>query len=150
MSPLRFIIQPSEQLSELDLKSSSVYVSSVDDLGTTFCQKLEASAVSERKQVVLTRCTDFLKELLVQYQMRFPASMALLLKLKLLCPTSVLFNRSLVQELPRSLYFAHQIHLRLTEEMLPQQMSSLTLIVAGDRTFSKDVKMLSGFSTCCN
>ncbi|KAJ8352306.1 hypothetical protein SKAU_G00237820 [Synaphobranchus kaupii] len=60
--------------------------------------KLEESALSpEKKQVVLTRCMDLLKELLVQYQMRLPASMELLWKLELLCPASVVSNRSPVQ-----------------------------------------------------
>lgn len=53
-----------QQLRELDLKPSIIYLSLVDaDLGTTFSQKLEANAVTPGKRLaVSTRCTDFLKE----------------------------------------------------------------------------------------
>lgn len=113
MSTLRRIIKPSvfrmnneQQLRELDLKSSSIYLLPKDaDLGTTFSEKLEASTLSpEKKQVVLTLCMDLVKELLTQYQMRLPASLELLWKLELLCPASVMSKKSLFRELPKKFF----------------------------------------------
>ncbi len=75
------------------------------DLETAFSHKLEASPLSsERKQVVLTHCTDLLKELLVQYPLHFPASMELLQKLELLCPATVVSNSSPVQKSPTKFF----------------------------------------------
>lgn len=42
------------------------------------------------KERISARCFAFLKEVLVHYQMRLPASMEMLRKLELLCPTSVM------------------------------------------------------------
>lgn len=113
MSTMRHIIKPSvfrmnneKQLRELDLNSPSVYLSPADaDLGTTFSQKLGASTLPpEMKLLIQTRCTDFMKQLLVQYQMRLPASMELLAKLELLCPAAVMSYKLTVRELPRELF----------------------------------------------
>lgn len=95
-----------QQLRDLDLKSSSIYLSPKDAvLGTTFSQKLEASTLSpEKKQVVLTHCIDLLKEFLTQYQMWLPGSMELLWKLELLCLASVLSNKSPFPELPKEFF----------------------------------------------
>ena len=56
------------------------------------------------------RCFDFLKEVLVQYQMRLPASMEMLRKLELFCPKLVMstINRPGVKDLPAE-YFPYLV-----------------------------------------
>lgn len=90
----------------MDLNSTSTYLSPADaDLGVTFSKKLEASALSpEMKLLIQSRCLDFLKELLVQYQIRLSASMELLAKLELLCPAAMMSYKTTVQELPREFF----------------------------------------------
>lgn len=115
MSTLRRIVKPSvlrmnndSRLRELDLKSSSLYLSHQDaDLGYDFQRQLEASTLApEVKERILSRCFDFLKEVLVQYQMRLPASLEMLRKLELFCPTSVMSatNRPGVKDLPTDFF----------------------------------------------
>ena len=100
------------RLRELDLKSSSLYLSHQDsDLGFSFQQQLEASTLApELKDRISVRCFDFLKEVLVQYQMRLPASMEMLRKLELFCPKLVMstINRPGVKDLPAE-YFPYLV-----------------------------------------
>ncbi|CAL8319181.1 unnamed protein product [Arctogadus glacialis] len=115
MSTLRRVVKPSvlrmnndSRLRELDLKSSSLYLSHQDsDLGFSFQQQLEASTLApELKDRISVRCFDFLKEVLVQYQMRLPASMEMLCKLELFCPKLVMstINRPGVKDLPAEFF----------------------------------------------
>ena len=115
MSTLRRIVKPSvlrmntdSHLRELDLKSSSLYLSHQDtDLGYSFQQHLEASTLApEVKETISSRCLDFLKEVLAQYQMRLPASLEMLHKLELFCPTTVVSatNRPAVKDLPTEFF----------------------------------------------
>ena len=73
MSTLRRIVKPSvlrmntdSRLRELDLKSSSLYLSHQDtDLGYSFQQNLEASTLApEVKETISSRCLAFLTEVL--------------------------------------------------------------------------------------
>ena len=115
MSTLRRIVKPSvlrmnndSRLRELDLKSSSLYLSHQDaDLGSSFQQQLDASTLApELKDRISARCFDILKEVLVQYQMRLPASMEMLRKLELFGPTLVMskIDRPGVKDLPAEFF----------------------------------------------
>lgn len=113
MTTVRRILKPSvlrnhKQLRELDLTQSGIFLSPLDaDLGTTFMDKLEESRLApDMKERISSRCMDFLKELVKQYQLRLPASMEILSKLELFCPKSVIstINRPGVKDLPADLF----------------------------------------------
>ncbi|KAA0701711.1 Serine-protein kinase ATM [Triplophysa tibetana] len=113
MTTVRRILKPSvlrnhKQLCELDLTQSGIFLSPLDaDLGTTFMDKLEESRLApDMKERISSRCMDFLKELVKQYQLRLPASMEILSKLELFCPKSVMstINRPVVKDLPADLF----------------------------------------------
>ena len=116
MSTLRRVVKPSalrmneKRPLELDLQSSAIYLSPNDaDLGTTFEQMMERSKLPGNvKDIIYSRCFDFLKELLVQYQMRLPASMEMLRKLELFCPKTVMSttttDRPRVKDLPTEFF----------------------------------------------
>ncbi|KAA0716602.1 hypothetical protein E1301_Tti019194 [Triplophysa tibetana] len=113
MTTVRRILKPSvlrnhKQLRELDLTQSGIFLSPPDaDLGTTFMDKLEESRLApDMKERISSRCMDFLKELVKQYQLRLPASMEILSKLELFCPKSVMstVNRPGVKDLPADLF----------------------------------------------
>lgn len=113
MTTVRRILKPSvlrnhKQLRELDLTQSGIFLSPLDaDLGTTFMDKLEESRLApDMKERIASRCMDFLKELVKQYQLRLPASMEFLRKLELICPKSVMstINRPGVKDLPADVF----------------------------------------------
>ncbi|KAE8288359.1 hypothetical protein D5F01_LYC12228 [Larimichthys crocea] len=115
MSTLRRVVKPSvlrtnndSRLRQLDLKSSSLYLSHQDaDLGSSFQQQLEASTLApELKGRISVSCFDFLKEVLVQYQMHLPESMEMLRKLELFCLKLVTssVNRPGVKDLPAEFF----------------------------------------------
>lgn len=112
-STMRRVIKPSvfrthsqKQLRELDLASSALYLSPSDaDLGTIFGQKMEeCSLPPDTKSAVQARCVEFLKELLVQYQMRLPESLELLAQLELICPPAVLSRTTTIHDLPKDFF----------------------------------------------
>ncbi|KAA0714107.1 hypothetical protein E1301_Tti022795 [Triplophysa tibetana] len=121
MTTVRRILKPivlrnHKQLRELDLTQSGIFLSPLDaDLGTTFMDKLEESRLApDMKERISSRCMDFLKELVKQYQLRLPASMEILSKLELFCPKSVMstINRpgetvfiGIAQKIPVQLVF---------------------------------------------
>ncbi|KAE8280143.1 hypothetical protein D5F01_LYC22285 [Larimichthys crocea] len=77
------------------------------DLGSSFQQQLEASTLApELKDRISVSCFDFLKEVLVQYQMHLPESMEMLRKLELFCPKLVMssVNRPGVKDLPAEFF----------------------------------------------
>ncbi len=77
------------------------------DLGTTFMDQLKENRLApDMKERIASRCMDFLKELVKQYQLRLPASIEMLPKLELLCPKSVMstLNRPGVMDLPADLF----------------------------------------------
>ncbi|KAE8285753.1 hypothetical protein D5F01_LYC15421 [Larimichthys crocea] len=110
MSTLRRVVKPSilrmnndSRLRQLDLKSSSLYLSHQDaDLGSSFQQQLEASTLApEWKDRISVSCFDFLKEVLVQYQMRLSESMEMLRKLDVVMSS---VNRPGVKDLPAEFF----------------------------------------------
>ena len=114
-SKMRRVVKPSMlrmnnhgRLRELDLKSSNLYCSyQGTDLGSSFQQQLEASTLAlELKDTISACCFDFLKEVLVQYQMRLPASMEMLRKLELFFPKLVMSTiiRPGVKDLPTEFF----------------------------------------------
>jgi len=112
MTTVRRILKPSvlrnhNQLRELDLTQSGIFLSPLDaDLGTTFMDKLEESRLApDMKGRIASRCMDFLKELVKQYQLRLPASMEFLRKLELICQNLLsTINRPGVKDLPADLF----------------------------------------------
>lgn len=89
MSTLRRVVKPSvlHMKNELDLKSPNICLLHQDaDLDTIFQQLLEPSTIAPKlKETISAQCLAFSKEVLVQYQIRLPASMEMLCKLELLC-----------------------------------------------------------------
>ena len=114
MSTLRRVVKPSvlcmnnnSCLRELDLKSSSLYLHQDMDVLSSFQQQLEACALApELKDRISTCCFDFLKEVLVQFQMHLPASMEMLRKLEMFWPKLAMstINRPGVKDLPAEFF----------------------------------------------
>ncbi len=87
MTTARRVLKPSilRMSSTGNLTSHSlVYSSPLWILGTTFMDQLKESRLApDMKERIASRCMDFLKELVKQYQLRLPASMEMLRKLEL-------------------------------------------------------------------
>ncbi|XP_078509628.1 uncharacterized protein LOC144769412 [Lissotriton helveticus] len=123
-STMRRIVKPSvfstnceKQLCNLDLQSSAIYLGQEDaDLGLDFRKKLQESKLPDAaKDCIEKRCTDFVKVLAAEYQMRLPDSLSLLRHLELLKPQNVLSDsKPLVTDLPKEC-FADPTHILETQ-----------------------------------
>ncbi|KAJ1129115.1 hypothetical protein NDU88_007486 [Pleurodeles waltl] len=107
VSTLERIVEPSvlangEQLQSLDFQNLMLYrIQEQRDLGIEFQQKMDSSQLpADAKDEIAKRCFDFLRLLLMQYQMRLLELVNAVEKLEFLSPKKALADKKTVIELP--------------------------------------------------
>lgn len=106
-STLERIVEPSflehgQQLQSLDFQNLTIYrIQQKRDLGVEFQQKMDSSELpADAKGEIAQRCFDFLRLLLMQYQMRLLELVSAVEKLEFLSPKKALADKKTVIELP--------------------------------------------------